>query len=280
MAPWESLIRFEALEDGNTYWAACALSTNPVPDLEVDGFSSIEALESDATSQKVTVKKLLAPTPNPDTHIFCIGLNYKNHAEEAQLTIPPCPPMWYKPAAALANHGEDILFPAVAHTNFPDYEGELTVILRGPIKSISKADASSAILGYTIGNDLTARMFQDPKRCGGQYTYAKAFDAFAPIGPRLVHPSKFVPSAPSTITTRVNGKVVQQSALDFIFPVEDIISFISQGTTTPYGSAIMTGTPAGVGFFHKPQAPLKDGDVVEVEIQPIGILKNKIVFEK
>jgi 2-keto-4-pentenoate hydratase/2-oxohepta-3-ene-1,7-dioic acid hydratase in catechol pathway len=153
------------------------------------------------------------------------------------------------------------------------------VILRGPTKSISKADAASSILGYTVGNDLTARLFQDPKKSGGQYTFAKAFDKFAPLGPRLVHPSKFKPSE-ATVTTRVNGKVVQDSPLDFIVSVEDLVFFLAQGTTIPYGSAIMTGTPAGVGWFQKPQMSLKDGDVVEVEIQPIGILRNKIVFEK
>lgn len=113
-------------------------------------------------------------------------------------------------------------------------QGELTVILRGPIKSIAKEDVISSILGYTIGNDLTARMFQDPKRTGGQYTYAKAFDAFAPLGPRLVHPSKFTPSAPTSVTTRVNGKVVQQSPLDFIFPVAEIVSYLSQGEPPTY----------------------------------------------
>ncbi|MCJ1297269.1 hypothetical protein MMC08_000055 [Hypocenomyce scalaris] len=188
--------------------------------------------------------------------------------------------MWYKPAATLTNHGDDILFPTVAQANFPDFEGELTVILRGPIISISKANGTSSILNFTIGNDLTARMFQDPKRCGGQYTYAQAFDAFAPLGPRLVHPSKFPPSAPTTIITRVNEKVMQQSQLDFIFHVDELVSFISQGTTVPYGSAIMTGTPAGVGWSRSVQSPSKDGDVLEVEIQPIGKLKNKIVFEK
>jgi len=280
MVLWDSLIRFTAVEDSKTYWAALHLQTAPEVGLKVDGFPSIESLESGESSRSVTVKKLLAPTPDTTNPIYCIGLNYRNHAEEAKLAVPSCPPMWFKPAAALANHDEDIPFPPVAHTNFPDFEGELTVIIRGPIKSITKSEVKASILGYTIGNDLTARLFQDPKRTGGQYTYAKAFDAFAPLGPRLVHPSKFEPSAPNTVTTRVNGKVVQNSPLDFIFPVDELVSYVSQGTTVPNGSAIMTGTPAGVGWFQTPQSPLQDGDVVEVEIQPIGILRNKIVFEK
>ncbi|KAF8854799.1 2-hydroxyhepta-2,4-diene-1,7-dioate isomerase [Acephala macrosclerotiorum] len=280
MASWDSLIRFVASEDGSGYWAALPLDIAPVVGLSVDGFSSIKDLEGGGPPKKVTVKKLLAPTPNTSIPIYCIGLNYKSHAIEANLTPPPCAPMWFKPAAGLANHDEDILFPTVAHTNFPDYEGELTIIIRDSIKSISKSEAISSILGYTIGNDLTARLFQDPKRTGGQYTYAKAFDAFAPLGPRLIHPSKFTPSSPTTITTRVNGTVMQHSPLDFIYPVDELVSYLSQGTTIPSGSAIMTGTPAGVGWFQDPKKPLQDGDIVEVEIQPIGILRNKIVFEK
>jgi 2-keto-4-pentenoate hydratase/2-oxohepta-3-ene-1,7-dioic acid hydratase in catechol pathway len=102
-------------------------------------------------------------------------------------------------------------------------------VIRGPIKSILPDEASASILGYTIGNDLTARMFQDPKRSGGQFTYAKAFDNFAPLGPRLVHPSKFTPTSPTNITTRINGEQRQHSPLDFIFPLDELISDLSQG---------------------------------------------------
>jgi 2-keto-4-pentenoate hydratase/2-oxohepta-3-ene-1,7-dioic acid hydratase in catechol pathway len=121
-------------------------------------------------------------------------------------------------------------------------------------------------------------MFQ--RACGGQYTHAKGYDNFAPLGPRLVHPSVFSPSDPaSRITTRVNGCVVQDSPFDFIFPVDELLAFLSEGTTIPAGTAIMTGTPAGVGWFQDPKRSLADGDVVEVEIKPIGVLRNKIVFE-
>ena len=147
------------------------------------------------------------------------------------------------------------------------------------MKTLSPTEASKNILGFTIGNDLTARMFQAPDIGGGQYTYAKAFDRFAPMGPRLVHPSHFAVEK-AKLTTKVNGEVRQNSPLDFIFGVGEIVSFLSQGTTVPAGSAIMTGTPSGVGWFREPKGLLKDGDVVEVEIQPIGILKNKVVFEK
>lgn len=209
--------------------------------------------------------------------------------------------MWYKAPPALANPDSDIPFPVQAQNAFPDFEvlptfpfplrsiiltrvrshfqGELTIVLRNTIKSVPAASSTSHILGYTIGNDLTARMFQ--RACGGQYTHAKGYDNFAPLGPRLVHPSVFSPSNPeSRITTRVNGRVVQDSAFDFIFPVDELLAFLSEGTTIPAGTAIMTGTPAGVGWFQNPKRSLADSDVVEVEVKPIGALRNKIVFEK
>jgi 2-keto-4-pentenoate hydratase/2-oxohepta-3-ene-1,7-dioic acid hydratase in catechol pathway len=186
--------------------------------------------------------------------------------------------MWYKPAAALADPNTTIPFPQQAHTNFPDFEGELAIVLRDAIRSLSPAEARAHILGYTIGNDLTARMFQ--RSAGqGQYTYAKGFDKFAPLGPRLVHPDVFSPETAKGISTKINGKIVQDSPFDFIFGVGDLLSFLCQGTTLPRGTAIMTGTPSGVGWFQNPKCELKDGDVVEIEVAPIGVLKNTIKFD-
>jgi 2-keto-4-pentenoate hydratase/2-oxohepta-3-ene-1,7-dioic acid hydratase in catechol pathway len=107
-------------------------------------------------------------------------------------------------------------------------QGELTIVTSKAAKDISPSEASDYILGYTIGNDLTSRMFQDPRRCSGQFTYAKAFDKFAPLGPRLVSPKVFEEHA-KTIETRVNGKTMQKSALDLIFPAKELVSFLSQG---------------------------------------------------
>jgi 2-keto-4-pentenoate hydratase/2-oxohepta-3-ene-1,7-dioic acid hydratase in catechol pathway len=154
----------------------------------------------------------------------------------------------------------------------------LTVVLRNSIKDIKPEEAAQHILGYTVGNDVTARFFQ--RACGGQYTYAKGFDRFAPLGPRLVRPGLVDTSANGGITTKVNGRVVQNSPFDFIFPIDEVLSFLSQGTTVPAGTAILTGTPAGVGWFQDPKTSLQDGDVVEVEVKPIGVLKNTIVYQK
>ncbi|KAK3367749.1 hypothetical protein B0H63DRAFT_535846 [Podospora didyma] len=277
MAAWDSLIRF-GTADGREFWAALPLETAPAAGLSVQGFSSIEELESGSGGVDVTVEKLFAPVPDTKIPIICIGLNYRNHANEASLPIPATPPMWYKPAASLADPATEVPFPVQAQNHFPDFEGELTVVLRDSIKNITSAEAPSKILGYTIGNDLTARVFQ--RSCGGQYTYAKGFDKFAPLGPRLVHPRHITPDARGRITTRVNGRTVQDSHFDFIFPIDEVLAFLSQGTTIAAGTAILTGTPAGVGWFQDPKTSLKDGDVVEVEVQPIGVLSNTIVFEK
>ncbi|KAK1751477.1 fumarylacetoacetate hydrolase [Echria macrotheca] len=277
MATWDSLIRFQA-PGGKEYWASLPLETAPATGLSVQGYSTIEGLEAGTGGVDVTVEKLLAPVPVTGIPIICVGLNYRNHANEASLPIPATPPMWYKPATSLAEPDSDVEFPLQAQKAFPDFEGELTIVLRNTIKNITPAQVSENILGYTIGNDLTARHYQ--RSCGGQYTYAKGFDRFAPLGPRLVHPRHISPDAKGKITTRVNGRTVQDSPFDFIFAVDELVSFLSQGTTVPRGTAILTGTPAGVGWFQTPKTELRDGDVVEIEVQPIGVLRTRVVYEK
>jgi 2-keto-4-pentenoate hydratase/2-oxohepta-3-ene-1,7-dioic acid hydratase in catechol pathway len=186
--------------------------------------------------------------------------------------------MWYKPAESLANPGI-IPVPKVAQDHFFDFEGELTIVTSKPAKDVSVEDAPSYILGYTIGNDLTARHFQALAVAGGQFSYAKSFDKFAPLGPALVSPSAFGDVTKNTIKTSINGRIVQDSPLDLIWGPAELVSFLSQGRTLPAGTAIMTGTPAGVGWFQEPQYSLKDGDVVEVSISGIGTLSNTMKFE-
>lgn len=194
------------------------------------------------------------------------------------MTVPKNPPMWYKPYHSITGPGI-IPIPKVAQHNFLDFEGELTIITSKPGKDISISDAPSFILGYTIGNDLTARLFQDPKVSGGQFSFSKAFDNFAPMGPMIVNATTFGPVAEKKIITTVNGRIVQESAVDLIWSPAELVSFLSQGRTLPAGTAIMTGTPAGVGWFQEPQYSLQDGDLVEVSIDGIGTLSNIIKFE-
>lgn len=186
--------------------------------------------------------------------------------------------MWYKPSESLADPGI-IPIPKVAQDNFLDFEGEFAIVTSKAAKNVSVSDAPSYILGYTIGNDLTARLFQDPATGGGQFSYAKSFDKFAPLGPVLVSPAAFGGVVEKTIKTTINGGVVQDSPLDLIWGPAELVSFLSQGRTLPAGTAIMTGTPAGVGWFQKLQYSLRDGDVVEVSIEGIGTLSNTMKFE-
>ncbi len=158
-----------------------------------------------------------------------------------------------------------------------DYEGELVVVIGKDAKNVTEEDASSYILGYAAGNDVSARNFQLPDVSGGQFCYAKSFDGFAPIGPAIVSPAEFESPIGRRITTTVNGLLKQDSnTSDMIFNVNQIISHLSRGTTLRRGTVIMTGTPSGVGYFRKEF--LQDGDMVEVEIYGVGKIQNQVSF--
>jgi 2-keto-4-pentenoate hydratase/2-oxohepta-3-ene-1,7-dioic acid hydratase in catechol pathway len=160
-----------------------------------------------------------------------------------------------------------------------DYEGELTVVIGKDCKDVSEDQALSYVLGYTAGNDVSARYFQLPDTSGGQYCYAKAFDKFAPIGPAIVSPSLIPDPQKLKYTTKVNGQLRQETPTsDMIWSVKQIIAHLSRGTTLRKGTVIMTGTPKGVGLFMEPKGFCKDGDVVEVNIEKIGAIANKMVF--
>lgn len=157
-----------------------------------------------------------------------------------------------------------------------DYEGELCMIIGKDCKDVVESeDFTQYILGYACGNDVSARYWQIPSRCGSQHGYAKSFDGFAPIGPIVVSP-KVVPNVGDLmLETRVNGEVRQRSSLDdLLFSISSLIIHLSRGTTLKAGTVIMTGTPSGVGAFLKPPQWLKNGDEVEVEINNLGILRN------
>ncbi|KAK5047135.1 hypothetical protein LTR84_007078 [Exophiala bonariae] len=279
MSAFERLIKFRAKDDGKVYFANVGVGLQIAAGLGVTAFQSLADLESNSRSQEAT---LLAPVPHENVPIYCVGLNYRSHATEAKLSTPSYPPLWTKPATALANPNEDIGVNQFCASSLPDYEGELVFVTSRECKNISVKDAPSYILGYTVGNDLSCRFFQLPKNSGGQFFFAKAFDKFAPIGPVLVSPEQYEVAAKGRkLTTRVNGSVVQnvEIAKDMIFSPAQILSHMSQGTTIPAGTAVMTGTPAGVGAFRSPKSFLKDGDVVEVEIGGIGVLKNTMRFQ-
>jgi 2-keto-4-pentenoate hydratase/2-oxohepta-3-ene-1,7-dioic acid hydratase in catechol pathway len=204
----------------------------------------------------------------------------KPSANSSQLTVPTNPVVFTKPADALAGPYEDVSIHPEAQSQL-DYEGELSVIISKDCKNVSEAQALDYVLGYTVGNDVSARNFQIPNTVsGGQYGYAKSFDKFAPIGPAVLM-AKGVDPQNLKYTTKVNGELRQETRTDdMIWTVKQIIAHLSRGTTLRKGTVIMTGTPSGVGLFMNPQGFLKDGDVVEISVEGIGSIANKMVFEK
>lgn len=186
-----------------------------------------------------------------------------------------------KPPDALAGPFDDIHIHHDADIQSTlDYEGELTVIIGKDAKNVDEAHALDYVLGWTVGNDVSARAWQLPPKSGGQFCYAKSFDSFAPIGPCVVSVGEIANPHDLRLTTRVNGEIRQQSSTsDMIFSVAQIIAHLSRGTTLRKGTAIQTGTPSGVGLFMEPKGFLRNGDVVEVEIEKIGRIANKMVFD-
>jgi transcription initiation factor TFIIH subunit 2 len=184
-----------------------------------------------------------------------------------------------KPADALNGPLDDVIIHQDAQSQL-DYEGELTVIIGKDGKNIPEEQSLDYVLGYTVGNDVSARNFQLQPASGGQFCYAKSFDGFAPIGPCIVSAAIVPDPQQLKYVTRVDGQVRQQTGTsDMIWTVKQIIAHLSRGTTLRKGTVIMTGTPSGVGLFTE-DGFLKDGSVVEVEATVIGTIRNRVAFEK
>ncbi|CAI7671173.1 unnamed protein product [Penicillium bialowiezense] len=280
MAAIKNLIAFED-ETGNRFFSNVE-SLESTQGASIEAYTSFGDLIKGENATKATVAKLLPPLPNTNLPIYCVGLNYGSHAKEAKLNVPANPPLWTKPSSALASPDSTIPISRFCASHLPDWEGELVFVTSCEVRNVTPEKAASCILGYTVGNDISCRFFQLPEQSGGQFFYAKAFDKFAPIGPVLVSPENFnATKKGARLITRVNGETKQDTVIgdDMIFDPARVLSWMSQSTTIPAYTAVMTGTPAGVGAFHSPRQFLKDGDLVEVEIGGIGTLKNKIVFE-
>jgi 2-keto-4-pentenoate hydratase/2-oxohepta-3-ene-1,7-dioic acid hydratase in catechol pathway len=195
--------------------------------------------------------------------IIAVGLNYKDHARELKMEIPVEPIIFIKPPTSVIYHKDSIFYPP--QTKELHYEAELAVIIKNKIKNIKPEEAEKHILGYTCGNDVTAR---DLQRKDGQWTRSKSFDTFCPLGPDIV--SGIDPDN-LDIKLYLNGKLMQSSITsNMIFKVNQLVSFISNIMTLEPQDVILTGTPSGVG-------PMQVGDVVEVEIEGIGKLANRVI---
>jgi 2-keto-4-pentenoate hydratase/2-oxohepta-3-ene-1,7-dioic acid hydratase in catechol pathway len=222
------------------------------------------------------VSSVLILPPVCPSKIICVGLNYADHAKELNMEKPKTPILFLKPPSAVLSHEGLILYPP--ESSQVEYEAELAIVIEKAGKNISEAEAMDYVLGFTCFNDVTAR---DLQRADGQWTRAKSFDTFAPFGPFIVTPEELKQKGLSSnnlgITCRLirdqNEEIRQHSATsEFIFSIQKIISFISSVMTLEKDDVIATGTPPGVG-------ELKDGDIVEVEIEGIGILRNTVVSQ-
>jgi 2-keto-4-pentenoate hydratase/2-oxohepta-3-ene-1,7-dioic acid hydratase in catechol pathway len=211
--------------------------------------------------------------------ILCIGLNYRGHAQETHAKLPEYPVVFMKGVGTVQNPGDPILIPTHLKSEEVDYECELAVVIGKEGKNISKKNALDYVLGYTCGNDVSARDWQI-KRGGSQWCRGKTFDTFCPLGPCLVTADEIPNPNTLAIKTLVNGEVRQESnTRDMIFGVPALIKFLSGSTTLSPGTVIMTGTPQGVGMARKPPCWLRAGDSVTIEIEKIGALTNPVQNE-
>jgi 2-keto-4-pentenoate hydratase/2-oxohepta-3-ene-1,7-dioic acid hydratase in catechol pathway len=222
--------------------------------------------------------------PFPLRQILAIGRNYAEHAKEQAAAVLTRPMIFYKNISSLTLNGEDVVIPPICHDpatggDQMDFEAELAVVIGRDVKNVPAAQALSFVLGYCCANDVSARWWQK-EGSGGQYCRGKSFDTFCPLGPRLVPAAEIPDPQALRIACRVNGAVMQDASTgDMLFPIATLLADLSRGMTIPAGTVLLTGTPGGVGMARKPPVWLKNGDTVEVEIEKIGVLKNRIRFE-
>ncbi|MCY3737822.1 MAG: fumarylacetoacetate hydrolase family protein [Gemmatimonadaceae bacterium] len=221
------------------------------------------------TGEQVALADVCLLAPVADPRLIGVGLNYAEHAAESGLPAPDQPMLFHLPTTAVCSPGDDIVYPrqgSVVH-----YEGELAVVIGTPARRVSAERALDHVFGYTIGNDVSERVIQKAEMANGCLLISKGFDTFKPLGPWIatgLDPSDL------QLTTRLNGRVVQStSTADLIFTVGELIEYISAAVTLLPGDVIMTGTPSGVG-------EVQPGDVVEIEIEGIGVLRNPVAAEE
>ncbi|KAJ5585663.1 hypothetical protein N7450_005450 [Penicillium hetheringtonii] len=282
---WTHLVRFIAVEDSQVHLGQLVDTTRDVGRDSADGVEiAVKVIEGTIFDGRVTdevlhVKQLLAPvTQEQCSYIRCLGLNYIDHAKEANLPLPKAPILFTKPRTALAGpYPAAINVPKCAQDDTSDYEAELCVVIGKTGRDIPEEEALDYILGYTASNDVSARTLQ---LITAQWSFSKGLDGSCPIGPVLVAPS--VIKDPQTLSIKAihNGSTVQDGhTKDMIFNIQKQISYLSQGTTLEAGTLFLTGTPAGIGYFKQPRVVLRNGDEISVYVDQIGTLINKVRYE-
>jgi 2-keto-4-pentenoate hydratase/2-oxohepta-3-ene-1,7-dioic acid hydratase in catechol pathway len=216
----------------------------------------------------------LPPVCSPEK-IICIGLNYKEHAAESQMRLPREPVFFNKYNNSLTGASGPVILPC--NSSQVDFEAELAVVIGATAKRVSERDAWNCVGGYTIMHDVSARDWQFRT---GQWVAGKSFDSFAPCGPWVVTPDEITDPHQLDIRLRLNGTVMQDSnTRHLIFQVPVLISYLSHIFTLKPGDIVSTGTPSGIGFARQPQVFLKPGDLIEIEIAQVGIMRHTCVAE-
>ncbi len=216
-------------------------------------------------------QRLAPPIPDP-SKVICLGLNYRDHAEEQNRPLPEKPMLFPKVPSALVGHGEPVILPVDEPK--VDYEVELAFVIAKRARNISAADAYDHVLGYTIMNDVSGRKAQHSER---QWLRAKGFETFGPLGPWIVTKDEIPDPHKLTLECRVNGELRQSSNTDqLIFTVPFLVEYISRSMTLEAGDVISTGTPGGVGVFREPPVFLGEGDTMTLTVEGIGTLENRI----
>jgi 2-keto-4-pentenoate hydratase/2-oxohepta-3-ene-1,7-dioic acid hydratase in catechol pathway len=263
--------RIGRLEDDRVVDAGAAGPAGFVP--TDDAWSALAS--ADGADHPLADVRLLHPVV-PDK-IMAIGLNYRDHAEESELDIPPVPVVFAKWRSALTGHEAPIVIPK--EETRPDWEGEVAVVIGRRTYRAGEADAAAAVGGISIMHDVSGRRAQleTPLR---QFTLGKSFDTFAPMGPCIAS-ADGVDLAAIDVSTRVSGELMQESSTrHLIFSIVELIVYLSRGLTLQPGDVIATGTPGGVGDSRQPPRYLKNGDVVEITVGGVGKLRNPVRFER
>jgi 2-keto-4-pentenoate hydratase/2-oxohepta-3-ene-1,7-dioic acid hydratase in catechol pathway len=256
--------------------------------LRLDGFDMLSLLYAGKDGlERAVAKAASAPVLDPEgmeylpalanpPKIVCVGMNYQDHADENKLPPQDYPTFFVRFTSSLLGHEQPMIRPHISDTL--DFEGELAVVIGKGGRYITKERALDHVWGYALFNDGSVREFQSR---GKQWTLGKNFDKTGGFGPELITADELPPGARGLhLETRLNGTVVQSAnTSDLIFDVATLISRLSEAATLEVGDVIVTGTPAGIGFFRKPPLYMKPGDVCEVEIEGLGILRNPVADE-
>ncbi|GAB3364736.1 fumarylacetoacetate hydrolase family protein [Modestobacter lapidis] len=271
-------MRYIAFQDGAVVTVGLVRGDEVIPVAEVSDFYADLprwTSEEPASARPAQARSSLEPRPPvPGTaKVVCVGLNYRDHADEANAVVPDHPTVFGRWPSTLISDGDTI--PVPPSEPGLDWEVELAVVVGRTLTDADEETAAAAVFGYTVFNDITGRSRQFDTT---QWMLGKNLDRSGPIGPVIVTAEELGEPGGLKLETRVNGEVMQVgSTSDMLFSVGRILSYISQTTTLQPGDVVATGTPAGVGFVRTPPRLLVSGDVVEVEIEQIGTLRNTVV---